>query len=98
MGHDYTNQEKAQRMGIRVIEAVNDFVRESGWHFFALTQEGFPAYLLFRSAASEAAAQLAGRLLHELEGTVEIRDPLQNVFVHKRLSFSDDSERLLPSF
>lgn len=47
-GHDYTNSPWAQRMAFGVVEAVNEFLDQTGLQFVALTKELYPSYLLSR--------------------------------------------------
>ena len=53
LGHDYTNHESARRMNFGVIEAVNEFCRDTECHFLALTAEAFPTYLLAKTLGTE---------------------------------------------
>ncbi|MBF0310502.1 MAG: class I SAM-dependent methyltransferase [Magnetococcales bacterium] len=74
LGHDYTNHQLASHMGFGVIEAVDRFVRERGYHFLALTAEDFPTYLLARRRDSPAAQKLIANLYYHLPLVMEIED------------------------
>jgi hypothetical protein len=75
LGHDFANHPQALSMGFGVVEAVRDFVAESGFHFLAMTSDPWPTYVLARQPQAEPARMLLGRLLYNLPGCVEIADP-----------------------
>jgi hypothetical protein len=90
LGHDYTNHARAQSMDFGVVEAVNDFVRDEGYAFLALTNESFPTYVIARDAESEAAQNLMAQLVYHLPMVVELRDfPAVGNFQHKLMQVGD---------
>lgn len=74
LGHDYAKHPKAREMGFGVVEAVDDFVKDRGYAFLALTAEVFPTYVLARDARSPAAQALQARIMMAIPGLVQIRD------------------------
>jgi hypothetical protein len=90
LGHDYTNHVRAQGMDFGVVEAVNDFVRDEGYAFLALTSETFPTYVIARDGESEAAQNLMLQLVYHLPMVVELRDfPAVGNFQHKLMQIGD---------
>jgi len=64
-GHDYANHSAARQMEFGVVEAVNDFVRETGYDFLLLTYEAFPTYVISKGDDQELRkAILANALIH----------------------------------
>ena len=49
LGHDYGNNVLFQNMGFGVIEAVNQFVIETGYEFTCLTNEFAPTFLIAKT-------------------------------------------------
>jgi hypothetical protein len=49
MGHDYTNNNQAQKWNFGVIPAVTDFCKEHGWRLEYLSDEDFASYSLIRA-------------------------------------------------
>jgi hypothetical protein len=90
MGHDYTNNQRAQQMQFGVVEAVNEFVEREGFVFLALTHELFPTYVLGRNLDQPVAQHLIGHLLYHVPGIVELRDyPARRGFEHKIIQIGD---------
>ncbi|HEY1502968.1 MAG TPA: class I SAM-dependent methyltransferase [Stellaceae bacterium] len=90
MGHDYTNNQRAQQMQFGVVEAVNEFVEKEGFAFLALTHELFPTYVLGRHLDQPIAQHLIGHLLYHVPGIVELRDyPTRRSFEHKIIQVGD---------
>ncbi len=48
MGHDYTENESAVKMGFGVKRAVDEFCRTHGWQMIHLTDEEWPSYALVK--------------------------------------------------
>jgi Methyltransferase domain len=91
MGHDYTNHARAKELNFGVVEAVDEFVEREGFSFLALTQEGFPTYVLARSADAPAAQHFIAHLLYHVPGVVELRDfPASHVFQHKLVQVGNE--------
>jgi len=96
LGHDYTNHVQARAWNFGVVEAVNRFVKESGFEFVALTMEAFPTYLLGRKC--RATQSLIDTILRKVPYLVEIRDfPRHGSFEHKTVSI-DGNLLVFPSF
>ncbi len=98
LGHDFTNSPPARKMGFGVIEAVRDFLKESGWTFLALTTEDFPTYLLARNGASPNAQSLIGECIQKIPNVVEIKEPFRSGPHHRQIVFPDRTIRYVMSF
>ncbi|MBT4497523.1 MAG: class I SAM-dependent methyltransferase [Gemmatimonadetes bacterium] len=103
LGHDYTNCLAAQEMSFGVVEAVDDFVRQSTHQFAALTHEAFPTYVLSRS--DQAIQSLLSAVLLDEKSVVEIKDYPGRKFVHHlvlgngvALRYKDGTFMHVPSF
>lgn len=48
MGHDYTDNGKARKMGFGVVRAVNEFCENTDWKLVALTDEEWTSWKLVR--------------------------------------------------
>ncbi len=97
LGDDYTNHISAQSMNFGVIEAVNEFVRETGYEFMFLTADAYPSYFLAKNAESDVLRSVLGRLLMKVPGLVEVRDFTERKFEHKVFKLNDEQYRYLPS-
>ena len=96
LGHDYTNNVRAQQMKFGVVEAVNDFVDQEGFKFVTLTHELFPTYVLARNLESIAVKSLMAQLLVCVPGVIEIRDyPDKGTFQHKVVDIVGNLRTLL---
>jgi hypothetical protein len=96
LGHDYTNNVRAQQMQFGVVEAVNDFVEQEGFKFVTLTHELFPTYVLARNLESNAVRNLMAQLLVCVPGVIEIRDyPDAGIFQHKVVKIAGNIRNLL---
>ena len=96
VGHDYTNHVQAQQWNFGVVEAVNRFVRETGYEFVALTLEAFPTYLLAKDRARATALKQA--LILNVPYAVEIRDyPGDRRFEHNTIAL-EKGMLVYPSF
>lgn len=93
LGHDYTNHGSARRMNFGVIEAVNEFCRDTGCHFLALTAEAFPTYLLAKNPGTEEVNTLMTRLIYNVPYLVEIRDFLDRDFQVRVVTLPGDEIR-----
>ncbi|MGA0394208.1 MAG: class I SAM-dependent methyltransferase [Rhodospirillales bacterium] len=102
LGHDYTNQKKVQELQFGVVDAVNEFVAEEGYDFFALTTEDYPTYVLVKDAHAENAKSLINKLVRNVRPIIEIRDYPERPFQHKQFEYVDHRNRtkvrLIPSF
>ena len=87
LGHDYTLHGGARRAGFGVVQAVDEFVKEQGWHFIGLTIENWPTYLLAHSAEAERTKVLIMKLLYNVPKLVELRDYPTGRFDHKLVPF-----------
>ncbi|TAN49230.1 MAG: class I SAM-dependent methyltransferase [Rhodospirillales bacterium] len=74
MGHDYVTHPNFIAKSFGVVEAVNEFVRETGYEFLMLTYEGSPTYVLAKQQNSPLALRLASYLLGAMVPIVVIED------------------------
>lgn len=98
LGHDFTNSPPARKMEFGVVEAVKDFLSESGWSFLALTAENFPTYVLARDSASPNAQNLIGDCILKIPFVVEIKDPFRSGPHHRQVHYPDKTIRYVMSF
>lgn len=98
LGHDYTNLPFYLKMGFGVVEAVNDFVGRSGWHFLALTSDGPPSFVLVKDPAHQNTQVLLANLIAKLNGIVEIKDFPERGFEHRTFNLPGVGERVVSSF
>jgi hypothetical protein len=75
LGHDYATNASAKAAGFGVVEAVNQFLRETEFEMLILTYEKFPTYALARSPLPPRVHAFVGAALLEFEVAVEIRCP-----------------------
>ena len=98
LGHDYTNHSPAQQAGFGVVEAVNDFIVNSGYHFLLMTMENFPTYVLTRTPESRHSLDLIARVLYYASWVVELRDyPQRSQFQHNAITVGGKTV-VYPSF
>ncbi len=97
LGDDYTNNASAQSMNFGVIQAVNEFVSETGYEFMFLTADAYPSYFLAKNADSNALQLILATLLVNVPGIVEVRDFPDRQFLHKVVKLSDKDYRFFPS-
>jgi hypothetical protein len=101
LGHDYTNHSPAQQAGFGVVEAVNDFVSESEYHFLIMTMENFPTYVLTRTPESRPSQELVAKLMYHASWMVELRnfpeEGKKHQFQHKAIKVGD-KVIAIPSF
>lgn len=98
LGHDYTNHGTAQQMGFGVVEAVDEFVMRTGYHFLLLTAENFPSYVLVRDPASPLASALCGNIALHVKGMTEIRDFPQARKYLAKTAIVNGTARVIHSF
>lgn len=91
MGHDYANHPYALEMGFGVVEAVDQFVRESEWDLHFLTLENFPTYVLVKKPFSATVEEVTTATLHRIPTVVEIVDPARANYRQNTLRFADGS-------
>ena len=81
-GHDYANHPAALAEGYGVIEAVNEFVKESGSHLLLLTEDGYPSYIIAKQPDSEETRRM--RMLIEAQlKFLKVYDFLSRRFVQE---------------
>ena len=72
MGHDFANHPIAVDQNIGVMQAVFEFVDESEWELFAITNECYSTYVLAKD--DDTMKGVASNFILESRGLVEIRD------------------------
>lgn len=98
LGHDYANHPLARKMSFGVVEAVNDFVEESGYAFLFLTLESYPTYVLAKDAAAPTVGAFVTRTLHGAPTAIEIADPARRAYTQRMAKFSDGTQKLFFRF
>jgi hypothetical protein len=94
-GHDYTNHAAAQHMRFGVIEAVNEFVRETPYTFLALTLEPFPTFVLSAEPDSERCQEFMIYATHALDIALEVEGFEDKNFTQVMAEFSDGKKILI---
>jgi hypothetical protein len=82
LGHDFTNCQPALDIGFGVVEAVLEFIAETGYELLLLTFEPFPTYVIAKNPQGPRRARLRASALASLNLVVEIRNPLSRGFQH----------------
>ena len=98
LGHDFTNSPPARKMEFGVVEAVRDFLAESGWSFVALTSENFPTYVLAKDMSSRNAQDLISECILKVPFIVEIKEPFRSGPYHRQVVYPDKTIRYVMSF
>ncbi|MEQ8194944.1 MAG: class I SAM-dependent methyltransferase, partial [Rhodospirillales bacterium] len=94
-GHDYTNHPVAQRMNFGVIEAVNEFVRQTPCSFLALTLEPFPSYVLGVDENSERCREFTALTVHGLPIALQVDGFENRQFSQIVAEFSDGTKKVI---
>lgn len=94
LGHDYANHPQAREMGFGVVEAVNQFVRETEWRLVFLTQELYPTYLLMREPATPECLAFEAHVLRNVGASVCIPNPESVVLSQRAVQFPDGFFRI----
>lgn len=98
LGHDFTNHPGAQSMNFGVIEAVNEFVKDTNFQLLLMTWENFPSYVLCRDPNSKNAQHLLGASIYDCSGAIHLPDfPNGMAFIHESVMLRD-KHVLIPSF
>ena len=82
LGHDFSNSAAAQRLEFGVVEAVQDFVADSGYELVVLTFEPFPTFVIAKSPHGRRHAEFLAAALETENLLIEIRNPLSRNFRH----------------
>lgn len=98
LGHDYCNHAMALAQGFGVIEAVNDFIAQSGCPMLFLTAEHWPTYMIAKEPEGAAAQRALGIALKHVDTVIEIRGPVPTGYQLQIASFGDGTHKLVPSF
>ena len=85
-------------MHFGVVEAVNEFVRESGYGFLFLTLESYPTYVLAKSADSPVCKEFINRTLRNAPTAIEISNPEHLNYTQRMATFSDGHQKLFFRF
>lgn len=89
LGHDYTTLADYRALGFGVVEAVNQFVVETGYEFLCLTYEGSPSFVLAKDRNSQARNQLLANIMHNAPMVVEVENAERREMVHKDIFNKD---------
>jgi hypothetical protein len=97
LGHDFFEDEFAAKNGYGVIDAVNAFLKRTGYIFLALTWEPFSTYVIAKRNEGFARAFM-GRCLESSVGMIEIPAASAFNYIDKAYKRRDGSQRRIPSF
>jgi len=99
LGHDYADHQPAKNIEFDVVRAVNDFVRQTGYVFVAMTAELYPTFVLAESWETPVVKGLVDSFFLRIPGTVEIADyPGNRDTLFKMLQLSNGQTAAIPSF
>jgi hypothetical protein len=98
LGHDFANHTGAQSMGFGVVEAVQEFLRETDYVMNFLTYEGFPTYVLSRKSAQEHLAPLFTTVLRNAPVAMCVEHPETMIYQQVVAVFSDGHQKLFYHF
>jgi len=98
VGHDYANHPQAQIDNFQVVEAVNDFVRESGYTFGLLTNELYATYLIAKTEDPGRYNELILNMILQCELHAEIKNAETKTFQQFVAAFPNGEQRLVTSF
>jgi hypothetical protein len=98
LGHDYANHAEALAMGFGVVEAVNEFVRESSYPLIALTSCYYPTYAIAKAPQSAACQALVGAIAAQLPVKVDIAWPEHKQYKQTLIEFGPNNRRVIPTF
>lgn len=98
LGHDYANHAEAMAMGFGVVEAVNQFVRESGCPLVALTNSYYPTYAIAKAQQSPACQSFIGAVAAQLPVTVDIAWPEHKQYKQTCIEFGPNNRRVITTF
>ena len=82
-GHDFAAHSGASSMG--VVEAVRDFVKETGFELAALTIEHFPTYVIAKNPAGATLSRLRRLLFTYEPHLIQVPDATKAKFEHARI-------------
>ena len=97
-GHDYANHPGARHMDFGVVEAVNQFVRETGYEFLLLTYEAYPTYVISKSGDHEMHRTVFANALVRCGILTEVKDALIGSFQQTFVGLADGTQRMFYSF
>ena len=84
-GHDFAAHASARAAKYGVVEAVQTFVKETGFELAALTVEQFPTYVVAKAPHGETLARLRRLLFSYERHVIQIRDAAYAHFEHARI-------------
>lgn len=98
LGHDFANTDWTRSVHFGVVEAVQEFCRDTEWSMLALTAESFPTYMLAREPVQGAAAGALGSALRNTPTYIRIGNPEGVRFEQYNVRFSDGHQRTIMNF
>jgi len=98
LGHDFANHQGAQSMSFGVVEAVQEFLRESDYMMNFLTYEVFPTYVLSRKSAQAGLTPFITTVLRHAPAPIVIENPETMVYKQVMANFSDGHCKLFYHF
>lgn len=74
VGHDFANHQTAESMGFGVVQAVEQFVGQSGCRMLAVTNEIYPTFVLAKNPDGPTAARVLQAICYAVPNLVEVPD------------------------
>ena len=97
-GHDYANHASAQAMQFGVVEAVNQFVCETGYDFTLLTHEPFPTYVISKSVDHDMHKAVINSAIVHCGIQTEVRNAARKIYQQLIIGMPDGQKEVLYSF
>jgi len=98
LGHDFANHPGAQSMGFGVVEAVQEFLRDSDYVMNFLTYETFPTYVLSRKSVQASLAPFFAMVLRHSHAPICINNPESMAYEQVIIDFTDGHRKLFYHF
>ncbi len=97
-GHDFANHSGALQMKFGVVEAVNQFVQETGYEFTLLTYEPYPTYVIAKTVGHELYNTVFTNSLVQCGILTESQNAARESYQQKLIKMADGSLRFFYSF
>lgn len=97
-GHDYANHPEAMKANFGVVEAVNDFVRETNHDLTLLTFEAYPTYVISKSVEHHWYRVMIANAIAHCGVHTEVLNVQDKSFQQQIVGLSDGTMRLYYAF
>ena len=92
IGHDYVASPLYRERGFGVVEAVNRFIKETGYEFSLLTNESCPTYVLSKDVESTNHKILMSKIISDIPMVVEIGNPENKIMTQRHFPIDDGDQ------